>query len=70
MIITDDDNGDVSVDVDDDKTGSSAKAHLAPSRTSQTDSRMDVPLWGRRAHEKTKTGEDTKWAHGWRKDEI
>ena len=44
MIITDDDNGDVSVNVDDDKTGSSAKAHLAPSRTSQTDSRMDVPL--------------------------
>ena len=70
MIITDDEDDGISVNVDDDKTGSSAKAHLAPSRTTQTDSRMDVPLLGRQVHEKKKREEDTVWTHDWRKDEI
>ena len=69
MIITDDDDDGISVNVDDDKTGSSAKAHLAPTRTTQTDSRMDVPRLGQQVHEKKKR-ENTMWTHGWRKDEI
>lgn len=67
MMIPDDD---VCVNVEDDKSGPSAKAHLAPSTASRMDNCMDVPLGDGYTRRQRAWETDTKRAYGWGKVEI